>query len=180
MKSISKQKFLPPFVRDPALTCVDLAWSLGTLGTTFAMAVSEMFEQVLQQVLRDYDSTMQLRPNQKAAFERLWIGATDVIVSLPMGYGKSVISHLCGRILRAKNGQPENGITVVVVPLNMIQYDQVASLAKHGITACKMDIEGNTSCATNEDEAYDKVTIMGEFKYFLLEWLFTQPIKSAV
>ena len=139
-----------------------------------------MFEQVLQQVLRDYDSTMQFRPKQKAAFESLWIVATDVIVSLPTGYGKSVISHLYGRILRAKDGQPENGITVVVVPLNMIQYDQVASLAKHGITVCKMDIEGNTSCATNEDEAYDKVTIKGEFKNFLSELLFTQPIKSAV
>ena len=82
----------------------------------------------------------------------------------------------CGRILRAKDGQPANGITVVVVPLNMIQYDQVASLAKHGITVCKMDIEGNTSCATNEDEAYDKVTIIGELKIFVSEWLFTQPI----
>ena len=41
----------------------------------------------------------------------------------------------------------------------MIQYYQVVSLAKHGLTACKMDIEGKASRATNVDEVYDKVMV---------------------
>ena len=81
-------------------------------------------------------------PFARLWLERLWMDATDVIVSLPMGYDKGVISSLWGRFLSAKDGQAEDGITIIVVPINMIQYYQVASLAKHGITACKMAIEG--------------------------------------
>ena len=85
-------------------------------------------------------------PFARLWLERLWMDATDVIVSLPMGYGKGVISPLWGRFLSPKDGQAEDGITIIVVPIHMIQYYQVASLAKHGITACKMAIEGKHEC----------------------------------
>ena len=105
-------------------------------------------------------------------FESLWMGASDVIVSLPTGYGKSVISHLCGRVLRRKPGVEAGlpGMTLVVVPLNIIQADQQASLAKHGIRSCTLDVKGNPSCVSDEfaaEGAYDKVNLSLVICYFL-------------
>ena len=59
------------------------------------------------------------------------------MVSLPTGYGKSVIFHLCGRLLCSKNNL-DRGVTVVISPLNVIQMDQMKLLREKQIKACRV------------------------------------------
>ena len=128
--------------------------------TTSSMATRESFEDVLAMVLTKYDPGLILRQKQVEALERMWTLEKDMLVSLPTGYGKSVISHLCGRLLRAKLGV-ESGMTLVVVPLNIIQEDQMASLHRRSLSVCKLDIKGHATTVSEESDDYvfEKVSI---------------------
>ena len=65
-------------------------------------------------------------------------------MSLPTGYGKSLVFHLCGKLLCAKQlGQP--GTTIVISPLNIIQKDQLTKLRQHNISACRLDVCGRAT-----------------------------------
>ena len=45
----------------------------------------------------------------------------DLVVSLPVGYGKGIIFHVLPNILRKDNKNP---VVLVIYPLNIIQKDQ--------------------------------------------------------
>jgi len=93
-------------------------------------------------ILQNYDKNVRLKPKQEEIFRLLWEGTEGIIASLPTGYGKSLIFHLCGRLLSQKK-KISNGVTMVVAPLNIIQRDQVTSLQKHNISACTLNVQGH-------------------------------------
>ena len=70
--------------------------------------VDMSFEVALQQIITEYDRNLCLKVRQLEIFDHLWKGGQDIIVSLPTGYGKSLVFHLCGKLLCAKLqlGQP--------------------------------------------------------------------------
>lgn len=122
------------------------------------MATKSDFDTALATIVNDYDANMTLKPKQIEIFRHLWDQKQAVIAALPTGYGKSLIFHLCGRVLRAKkmsrmsrpviaeSSETEDsphGITLCITPLNIIQRDQVASLRAHNITACSLDVRGH-------------------------------------
>ncbi len=63
------------------------------------MADVEHFDMFLSDILANFDPDPVLRPKQYAALNAVYFGATDLIVNLPVGYGKSVISYLLPDIL---------------------------------------------------------------------------------
>ena len=50
------------------------------------------FEVALQQIITEYDRNLCLKVRQLEIFDHLWKGGQDIIVSLPTGYGKSLVS----------------------------------------------------------------------------------------
>ena len=91
------------------------------------------FEGALQQIITEYDRNLSLKVRQLEIFDHLWKGGQDIIVSLPTGCGKSLVFHLCGKLLCAKQlGQP--GTTIVISPLNTIPKNQLTRLRQHNIS----------------------------------------------
>ena len=117
-------------------------------------AATDDFDGAMLDIVSNYDKCMTLRPKQRDVFERIWNGQRDMIVSLPTGYGKSVIFHLIGRLLRKRGNVGD--VTLVVCPLNLIQKDQLESLREHNISACKLDITGKGSYLVEEEEEEDE------------------------
>jgi superfamily II DNA helicase RecQ len=71
-------------------------------------------------------------------------------VSLPTGYGKSLVYHLCGEVLSKLCGQTP-AVTIVVTPLNVIQQQQVGLLIAHGKRSCRLGIGDRASLAEDEN-----------------------------
>ena len=104
------------------------------------------FEGALQQIITEYDRNLCLKVRQLEIFDHFWKGGQDIIVSLPTGYGKSLVFHLCVKLLCAKQlGQPGTTITIVISPLNIIQMDQLTKLRRHNISACRLDVCGRAT-----------------------------------
>ncbi|KAH3781580.1 hypothetical protein DPMN_159479 [Dreissena polymorpha] len=61
----------------------------------------------------------------------------DIIVNLPVGYGKSIIYHLLPKVIGENVNKP---VVLVVCPLNVIQKEQCVSLRKNNISSCRLDI----------------------------------------
>ena len=102
------------------------------------------FEVALQQIITEYDRNLCLKVRQLEIFDHLWKGGQDIIVSLPTGYGKTLVFHLCGKLLCPKPlGQP--GTTIVISPLNIIQIDQLTKLRQHNISVCRLDVCGRAT-----------------------------------
>ena len=53
-------------------------------------------DTALAKILERYGEEIELIPMQKAALERIWEGEMSIIVSLPTGYGKSIMYELGG------------------------------------------------------------------------------------
>ncbi|KAK6179752.1 hypothetical protein SNE40_012040 [Patella caerulea] len=103
-----------------------------------------------------------LKPQQRDILNYMWNNPTvNLLISLPTGYGKSIFYHLGGLLLHRKNCLSRGGtvtvesrfvcdceptstkeIPLVIVPLNLIQKDQLLSLKARKINACKLDIFG--------------------------------------
>ena len=128
----------------------------------FKMASSDNCDKILETILTNYRPGLTLRPKQREVLEHLYKEEGNVCVSLPTGYGKSVLFHLIGRLLRAKHGLEiqNGGVTVVIAPLNIIQTDQLQSLKQYGISACKLDVGGHVTCIEDDDndEGFSKVS----------------------
>ena len=104
------------------------------------------FEVALQQIITEYDRNLCLKVRQLEIFDHLWKRGRDITVSLPTGYGKSLVFHLCVKLLCAKQlGQPGTTITIVISPLNIIQKDQLTKLRRHNISACRLEVCGRAT-----------------------------------
>ena len=110
------------------------------------MATQNKFDEVISEVLANYQSGFSLRPFQREVLEYLYDTGDSAIVSAPTGAGKSAIFHLAGRVLARRTGVSSSHVTLVLTPLNIIQTDQVKTLAKLGMSACRLDIGGHASC----------------------------------
>jgi ATP-dependent DNA helicase RecQ len=60
----------------------------------------------------------------------------DVIVNLPVGYGKSLVYQLLPGIMK-KKGLTKN-VVLVLSPLNIIQEEQLNILGYSGVTSCRL------------------------------------------
>ena len=70
-----------------------------------------------------------------------------------MGYGKSLIYQLAPSVSKHLGLLSEVPIVLVISPLNALIDDQIASVTKLGITACKLDassLEDTVSLAGHE------------------------------
>ena len=77
----------------------------------------------------------------------------DTFVSLPTGHGKLLIYQLAPSVSKHLGLLSEVPIVLVISPLNALIDDQIASVTKLGITACKLDassLEGTVSLAGHE------------------------------
>ncbi|OWF47294.1 hypothetical protein KP79_PYT08383 [Mizuhopecten yessoensis] len=86
----------------------------------------------IEEILASYDKTRRLKEKQKECFEYFLESRGDLLVSLPVGYGKSVIFHLLPQLL-CEHPPPSQRpktypVVLVISPLNIIQKDQVQSL----------------------------------------------------
>ncbi len=114
------------------------------------MAMPKTFDAVIDTILPSYKANFTLRPFQREVLEYVFNTDGNAIVSALTGAGKSAIFHLIGRVLCAKRSNRSTTpvlkcVTVVLAPLNIIQSDQIKSLKKLGISACKLDIGGNAA-----------------------------------
>ena len=67
------------------------------------------------------------------------LNGEDTFVSLPTGHGKSLIYQLSPSVSKHLGLLSEVPIVLVISPLNALIDDQIASVTKLGITACKLD-----------------------------------------
>ncbi|KAK6175939.1 hypothetical protein SNE40_014313 [Patella caerulea] len=81
-------------------------------------------------------------------FQYLQNATGDLIVNLPVGYGKSIIYHLLPQIIESNVNKP---VVIVISPLNIIQKDQLTSIKQHKINACRVNIKG---CIDDGDEGF--------------------------
>ena len=70
----------------------------------------------LDHIIRAYDKNIVLREKQREALEYLASKKGDLVVSLPVGYGKSIIFHLLPQILGENTTKP---VVLVISPLNI-------------------------------------------------------------
>ena len=81
------------------------------------------------------------------------LNGEDTFVSLPTGHGKSLIYQLAPSFSKHLGLLSEVSIVLVISPLNALIDDQIASVTKLGITACKLDassLEDTVSLAGHE------------------------------
>ena len=81
------------------------------------------------------------------------LNGEDTFVSLPTGHGKSLIYQLPPLVSKHLGLLSEVPIVLVISPLNALIDDQIASVTKLGIIACKLDassLEGTVSLAGHE------------------------------
>lgn len=90
----------------------------------------------LDTIVKDYDKTIVLRDCQRHAFEYLRDKRGDLLLSLPVGYGKSLVYHLLPKVLGKGK---ETTVCLTILPLNIIQKDQIEALKVHGISACRLN-----------------------------------------
>lgn len=91
----------------------------------------------LDTIVKDYDKTIVLRDCQRHAFEYLRDKRGDLLLSLPVGYGKSLVYHLLPKV---QGKGKETTVCLTILPLNIIQKDQIEALKVHGISACRLNI----------------------------------------
>ncbi|KAH3886486.1 hypothetical protein DPMN_010496 [Dreissena polymorpha] len=101
----------------------------------------------LNDIVLGYDEKLVLKEKQSEVLLHLLNKKGDLIVNLPVGYGKSIIFHLLPKLLDENVFKP---VVIVVSALNIIQKDQLVSLKSHNISSCRLDIYSNI----DDDGAY--------------------------
>ena len=86
------------------------------------------------------------------------LNGEDTFVSLPTGHGKSLIYQLAPSVSKHLGLLSEVPIVLVISPLNALIDDQIASVTKLGITACKLDAS-----------SLDTVSLAGHEIHFMRE-----------
>ena len=113
----------------------------------------ESFNDAVEKALEALkDSSIQslTKYQSKALFHVL--NGEDTFVSLPTGHGKSLIYQLAPSVSKHL-GLLSEVLIVLINPLNAVIDDQIASVTKLGITACKLDassLEDTVSLAGHE------------------------------
>ena len=105
----------------------------------------------IDDIISIYDKNIVLRDKQREALIHLGNRRGDLVVSLPVGYGKSIIFHVLPKIL---GKDKKNPVVLVVSPLNIIQKDQCKSLRDHNISCCRIDIKANVETDLLDDDDY--------------------------
>lgn len=100
----------------------------------------------LDTIITDYDKNIVLRDCQRHAFEYLRDKKGDLLLSLPVGYGKSLVYHLLPKVLGKGKETP---VCLTISPLNIIQKDQIEALKVHGISACRLNIVSRVEDTTD-------------------------------
>ena len=111
---------------------------------------NDAVEKALE-ALKDSSIESLTKYQSKALFNVL--NGEDTFVSLPTGHGKSLIYQLVPSVSKHLGLLSEVPIVLVISPLNALIDDQIASVTKLGITACKLDassLEDTVSLAGNE------------------------------
>ena len=119
-----------------------MLWSLNVETSTECKMAA--FREDLEEILTRYFPDYKLRESQGDVLEHLYNGRGDCLVSLPTGYGKSFIFQAAGPLLGKRKGF-SRGSALVICPLNVIQRDQMLSLAARGISSCRLDINGRAT-----------------------------------
>lgn len=78
---------------------------------------------VIHEAVKKYDKNLVLKDKQREALTYVVKSKCDLVVSLPVGYGKNVIFHLLPFIFEETR---ENPVVLVISPLNIIQKDQLS------------------------------------------------------
>ena len=109
-------------------------------------------EAKVKEALRKYDSNFILKEKQLEAIFSILSGH-DVLMNVPVGYGKSIVYHLLPSILESvSNSAP---VVLVISPLNIIQKDQIATLSKHNVSACRLNINTKVEETTETGPDYE-------------------------
>ena len=111
---------------------------------------NDAVEKALE-ALKDSSIESLTKYQSKALFHVL--NGEDTFVSLPTGHGKSLIYQLAPSVSKHLGLLSEVPIVLVISPLNVLIDDQIASVTKLGITACKLDassLEDTVSLAGHE------------------------------
>ena len=109
-----------------------------------------MAEKVnLKCVVEDYQHGLELKDKQHAASTHIQEQKGDLLVNLPVGYGKSIIYHFLPALLRCDTCLSPT--IIVISPLNIIQKDQMKSLLEHGVSACRVNIKTTIEETTEPD-----------------------------
>ena len=101
--------------------------------------------------LKDSSIESLTKYQSKALFHVL--NGEDTFVSLSTGHGKSLIYQLAPSVSKHLGLLSEVPIVLVISPLDALIDDQIASVTKLGITACKLDassLEDTVSLAGHE------------------------------
>ena len=117
-------------------------------------------EDALQAALDKFDPTLTLKEKQKEALnhilEHCFDKICDVIISLPTGYGKSLVYSLLPHALRMRRDL-DKGCVLVICPLNLIQSDQLRSLAQHDVPACSLSQDCRVNTASGLQHSIEDV-----------------------
>ena len=111
---------------------------------------NDAVEKALE-ALKDSSIESLTKYQSKALFHVL--NGEDTFVSLSTGHGKSLIYQLAPSVSKHLGLLSEVPIVLVISPLNALIDDQIASVTKLGITACKLDassLEDTVSLAGHE------------------------------
>ena len=126
--------------------------------------------EVIYTALRKYDPNMKLRDKQEECLTYIVENSDhgcNLIVSLPTGYGKSLIYCLLPQVLK-DHQRKDNGCVLVVCPLNLIQYDQMRNLAAHGIASCRLSQDCKATTLVNNVENEVTLTDVMAAKFDLI------------
>lgn len=100
----------------------------------------------LDTIVKDYDKNIVLRDCKRNAFEYLRDKRGDLLLSLPVGYGKNLVYHLLPKVFGKGKETP---VCLTISPLNIIQKDQIEALKVHGISACRLNIVSRVEDTTD-------------------------------
>ena len=67
-----------------------------------------------------------------------FLAGRDIIANLPVGYGKSLVYQIIPKLLSiVKKDEPQATI-LVISPLTIIQNEQIETLKKYDVKACRL------------------------------------------
>ena len=112
------------------------------------MEFSSAIQNVMSKFLKCNPSIC-LKPKQLESLKIIWNRNCDLIVNLPVGYGKSLIFYMLPDLLKLKYNTTSSMI-IVVAPLNITQQDHLKEV---GIAACRLDIKGRVIIEGDESDS---------------------------
>ena len=140
------------------------------------MAYMKVFRKLQDVISATNFPTIYLKPKQIQVFESI-LNHSDVIAVLPTGYGKSCLFQLLPGFLQQSN---EQGIVIVLSPLNSIIIDQLNTLKKLNIKAGILKDTSNSESSTPSlfSSLYSEADIKNvsdDVKNGCVEVLFSHP-----